>query len=220
MRFRHPLCAAALLMACSTAPAVGQFTANACPAANVRFAAVAATHKSPPYPVLSQRMGEEGTTLLRVSIDPRTGAVADVAVERSSGSLRLDDAAAIFVKENWQWTVSRFDCASGFVITLVSIQWALQEQNRQTWGAVFAMEDKDFPADALQKKEHGTTLTALFVDENGKVEGASVLSTSGFADLDAKAAEIAKARSWKPAQLDGHAVKTTVLVATQWPERK
>jgi len=219
MRPTYLLFALALLMALPAAPAGAQFDAG-CPAANVNFSPVTATHTTPPYPALSQRMGEQGTTSLRVSIDPHTGTVSDVAVERSSGSLRLDDAAAIFVKQNWKWTVSRFDCASGAIVTLVSIKWDLREPVTSNWATVLTMEDKDFPAGARDKKEHGDSLVALFLTESGAVAGARAATTSGYADLDAKAVEIVKSRSWKTAQMNGNPVKTTVLIVVQWPAAK
>jgi protein TonB len=64
--------------------------------------AIARTHTKPPYPALSQRMGEQGTTRLHVSIDA-TGKVTEVSVVKGSGSQRLDDAAAQWVKDNYRW---------------------------------------------------------------------------------------------------------------------
>jgi protein TonB len=63
---------------------------------------IARTHTKPPYPALSQRMGEQGTTRLKVSIDT-TGKVTEVSVVKGSGSQRLDDAAAQWVKDNYRW---------------------------------------------------------------------------------------------------------------------
>ena len=46
----------------------------------------------PPYPALARRAGQEGRVELRISIDA-TGRVTDVAVTKSSGHERLDEAA-------------------------------------------------------------------------------------------------------------------------------
>lgn len=51
------------------------------------------------YPMLSRRLNESGTVLLRVELDER-GAVAHVNVERSSGFPRLD-AAALATVRTW-----------------------------------------------------------------------------------------------------------------------
>ena len=64
--------------------------------------AVARTHTLPPYPALSQRMGEQGTTLMKVAITTE-GKVSECTVEKSSGSTRLDDAACSYVKDHWTW---------------------------------------------------------------------------------------------------------------------
>lgn len=47
----------------------------------------------PAYPSMSRRLGEEGRVVLQVRVGP-DGAVLGVAVERSSGYPRLDDAAS------------------------------------------------------------------------------------------------------------------------------
>src|SRR5471032_969189 len=67
-----------------------------------RISPIVATHVSPPYPTISQRLGEQGTSLLRVTLNP-DGSVAADALTRSSGSERLDQAALDFVKANWRW---------------------------------------------------------------------------------------------------------------------
>lgn len=53
--------------------------------------------RAPAYPMISKRLGETGQAVLRVELDEE-GRVASVAVEKSSGHLRLDDAAVIAVK--------------------------------------------------------------------------------------------------------------------------
>lgn len=52
---------------------------------------------APLYPKLSQRLGEEGSVVLRVTLDT-TGAVIAATVETSSGFPRLDEAAIVAVK--------------------------------------------------------------------------------------------------------------------------
>ncbi len=46
----------------------------------------------PPYPSISKRMGETGTTIVRVNID-QEGKVLDIQLKKSSGYDRLDQAA-------------------------------------------------------------------------------------------------------------------------------
>ena len=64
--------------------------------------AIAKTHTIPPYPALSQRLGEQGTTRLKLTVGV-DGKPTDVTVAKSSGSTRLDAAAVQYVKDNWTW---------------------------------------------------------------------------------------------------------------------
>ncbi len=60
------------------------------------------THTKPPYPTISQRLGEHGTTLLMVTIDA-SGNCTGAEVVTSSGSNRLDTAAIDYVKQRYKW---------------------------------------------------------------------------------------------------------------------
>jgi protein TonB len=87
--------------------------------------AIEKTHSLPPYPALSQRMGEQGTTLLKVTIDI-TGKVTTAVIVTSSGSTRLDDAAAQYVKENWRWQPPTQAGKPVVASTEVSVKWDLK----------------------------------------------------------------------------------------------
>jgi protein TonB len=63
---------------------------------------IAQTHTLPPYPPLSQRLGEQGTTGLSCEIGADGKPIA-CSVTRSSGSARLDDSASSHVKGHWTW---------------------------------------------------------------------------------------------------------------------
>ena len=54
------------------------------------------------YPVLSQELNEQGTVGLRISLSDM-GTTSAAVVERSSGNVRLDDAALEFVRTNWYY---------------------------------------------------------------------------------------------------------------------
>ena len=53
---------------------------------------IARTHSIPPYPTISQRLGEQGTVTLKVTIGT-DGSVTEDSIEKTSGSDRLDQAA-------------------------------------------------------------------------------------------------------------------------------
>ena len=87
--------------------------------------AIEATHSLPPYPALSQRMGEQGTTLMKVNIDT-TGKVTEVTIVTSSGSTRLDTAAVEYVKANWRWQPPTQGGKPVSATTEVSVKWDLK----------------------------------------------------------------------------------------------
>ena len=87
--------------------------------------AIEKTHSLPPYPALSQRMGEQGTTLLKVAID-NTGKVTECTVMSSSGSTRLDAAAVEYVKANWRWQPPTQAGKPVSATTEVSVKWDLK----------------------------------------------------------------------------------------------
>lgn len=84
--------------------ASGSLVAAAAPAAPTAPKAIATADmryaKAPPlvYPPLSQRMREHGTTWLRLVVDAQ-GMPQEVRVERSSGYVRLDEAALTAMRQ-------------------------------------------------------------------------------------------------------------------------
>lgn len=70
-----------------------------------RFDADYLRNPAPPYPPLSRRLGEEGKVVLRVLVSPG-GAAETVEIKTSSGSPRLDEAAAGTVRQ-WRFVPAR-----------------------------------------------------------------------------------------------------------------
>jgi TonB family protein len=60
------------------------------------------------YPLQSQILNEQGKVGVRIWLD-KEGAITDVAVERTSGFPRLDDAAIRYVKDYWRYEPSEKD---------------------------------------------------------------------------------------------------------------
>ena len=86
---------------------------------------IARTHTTPPYPALSQRMGEQGTTALTCYIDI-DGKPINCSVTRSSGSQRLDDAASSYVKEHYTWEPATRDGKPVAAQTQLIVTWDLK----------------------------------------------------------------------------------------------
>ena len=87
---------------------------------------IARTHTLPPYPPISVRLNESGTTLMEVHITVE-GNVDDCKVVQSSSSERLDGAACDFVKSHWRWQPPTNQGAPVAVSTRVSVKWDLKD---------------------------------------------------------------------------------------------
>jgi protein TonB len=84
------------------------------------------TRTLPPYPPISVRLNESGTTLMEVHITTE-GNVDDCKVVKGSGSERLDTAACDHVKRVWRWQPPTNQGAPIAVSTRVSVTWDLKE---------------------------------------------------------------------------------------------
>jgi protein TonB len=87
---------------------------------------VGRTHTLPPYPPISVRLNESGTTLMEVHITTE-GNVDDCKVVQTSSSERLDTAACDFVKSRWRWQPPTNQGAPVAVSTRVSVKWDLKD---------------------------------------------------------------------------------------------
>jgi TonB family protein len=58
------------------------------------------------YPLISRSLNEQGTVRLKMSLT-ELGAVSGVAVERTSGFRRLDDAAVEYMRAHWLYVPAK-----------------------------------------------------------------------------------------------------------------
>jgi protein TonB len=84
------------------------------------------THSIPPYPPISVRLNESGTTLMEVHITTE-GNVDDCKILQTSSSDRLDQAACDYVKRVWRWQPPTNAGAPVAVSTRVSVKWDLKD---------------------------------------------------------------------------------------------
>lgn len=94
------------------------------PAAPVDLSATMIDARPPGYPAASRRLREQGTVVLRVVV-ARDGRVATVALARSSGYDRLDDAALAAVRR-WRWSPVTRDGETVEVVGTVRIPFVLK----------------------------------------------------------------------------------------------
>jgi protein TonB len=95
-------------------------------AASDPLRAIARTHTQPPYPPISIRLNESGTSLIEVHITTE-GNVDECKVITSSSSDRLDQAACEWVKGHWRWQPPTNQGAPTAVSTRVSVKWDLKD---------------------------------------------------------------------------------------------
>jgi protein TonB len=84
------------------------------------------THTIPPYPPISVRLNESGTTLMEVHITTE-GNVDDCKIVQTSSSERLDQAACDYVKSRWRWQPPTNQGTPTAVSTRVSVKWDLKD---------------------------------------------------------------------------------------------
>ena len=87
---------------------------------------IARTHTLPPYPPISVRLNEQGTTLMEVHITAE-GNVDECKVLQTSSSERLDQAACEYVKQRWRWQPPTNQGTPTAVSTRVSVKWDLKD---------------------------------------------------------------------------------------------
>ena len=87
---------------------------------------IARTRTLPPYPPISVRLNESGTTLMEVHITTE-GNVDDCKVITSSSSERLDQAACDHVKRVWRWQPPNSKGQPIDATTRVQVTWDLKD---------------------------------------------------------------------------------------------
>ncbi len=85
---------------------------------------VMSTRSKPPYPTISQRLGEQGTVELMVTINTG-GNVTGCEVTKTSSSKRLDDAACSHVQARWKWKPPTQNGQPTEARTAVRVVWSL-----------------------------------------------------------------------------------------------
>ena len=94
--------------------------------APTQLESIARTHSLPPYPTISPRLGEQGTSQMQVAISTE-GTVSECKIIKSSGSERLDNAACEYVKGHWRWKPPSLDGKPTTANTTVSMVWNLKD---------------------------------------------------------------------------------------------
>ena len=88
-----------------------------------RFGVSYLNNPAPDYPPISRRLGEEGRVLMKVLVSA-DGAAENVAIEKSSGSERLDNAAIQAVKR-WKFIPAKKNNEALSAYVIVPVKFSL-----------------------------------------------------------------------------------------------
>jgi protein TonB len=77
------------------------------------------------YPPISRRLNEEGTTLLKLTINTE-GRAENVTVSKSSGFPRLDEASVQIVTNRFRWTPAQAEGKPVAVEQQIQVKWQLR----------------------------------------------------------------------------------------------
>jgi protein TonB len=89
--------------------------------------AIVSTHTAPPYPALSQRLGEQGNVGLRLTV-LADGTVGKAEIVNSSGSTRLDEAAQSWIVAHWKYKPALDKGQPAIGQTVVTVNFNLKDQ--------------------------------------------------------------------------------------------
>lgn len=179
---------------------------------------IIATHTQPPYPAESQRLGEQGSTLLRVEVGP-DGVVTGGSVITSSGYARLDEAALDFVKEKYRW--EPMDCTRPVAVQM-RIAWALHPNAAPPFDpALLAQVLRFVTADPSAYPETSAKVARMafevvIIKDDGTVGQVVQIKSSGDPAIDTKSADIARAHHWEAPQLDGKPIGGIAFAGVIW----
>jgi protein TonB len=86
---------------------------------------IRSTFTLPPYPEVAKRLGEQGTTTLKINIG-KDGRISACEVQTSSGSERLDQAAVEWVKARYRYRPPTENGQPVEATTLLRVVWNLK----------------------------------------------------------------------------------------------
>jgi TonB family protein len=178
------------------------------------------SHAPPPelYPPLSAMMGESGNTLVRYTV-LASGIVGDASIERSSGSLRLDDAAVAFVKA-FRFKPAMLDGKPVDCSRQIVIRWSLEDSSplsmAQIGGTPFYPTLEDFPPGAVDRHEDGTVIAMVLLGDKGTIETILPMLGSKFADLNSATVDYIRKQKIAGPTVNGVPVRAALVIRVVW----
>jgi TonB family protein len=167
------------------------------------------------YPAISILLNEQGDSLVDALID-QDGKMVDANVLQSAGTERLDDASIAMLR-----------AATFHPATFAGQPIACRKQMRIAWTLtgvqgssalnIKRMGSDDYPPQAKDRQEEGTTVLIVGLTENGDVASTLVIHSSGHPDLDAASVDYIRAnKALVAGKISGIAAKTIFAIAFKW----
>ncbi|HXC56075.1 MAG TPA: TonB family protein [Rhizomicrobium sp.] len=172
------------------------------------------------YPPLSVMQGETGTTAALYTV-LANGAVGDVTVVNSSGSLRLDDATTSFIRR-FQFKPALRNGTPLACNSSIAVRWNLNDSLdalRASVSFVFRPAKSEFPAGAAERGEEGAVMAVMVLGDGDKVENASVMQACPFADLNNATLAYLRKQPVKSAVVNGRRIRSVFAVMVEWTQR-
>ncbi|HEY1710145.1 MAG TPA: energy transducer TonB [Rhizomicrobium sp.] len=169
------------------------------------------------YPPLSSMLGEQGTTIVQYDINT-AGLVENAKVSKSSGSLRLDDAAIAFVT-HFKFKPALDGKTPAACHNAIAVAWSLRVREDELIAqGVTTLHPAvaDYPFGAAQKHEEDTVIVVVALNNSGTIETATVARPSEYPDLNEASLTYLRAQKLKPAEVNGTPTKTLFMVAVVW----
>ncbi len=165
------------------------------------------TKPMPIYPTQSKELGEEGTVRLKI-IGGKDGTVKQAVIVKSSGYLRLDDAALAAVKKSSFHPYLVNGKAAEFSLQL-PVAFRLPSKNRLSFKN---RPTFSFSEEYINEGEIRTIALLVTINIDGTVNSVDILQPSGTKSLDKKAAEEMKKSIFYPVLKNGEPVEYTERV--------
>lgn len=171
------------------------------------------------YPMLSTILGEEGDSTVSFIVDA-SGSVRDVALARSSGSARLDEAAMKAVKQ-LIYAPAKADGEPVACRNSMRIVWRLAsetpEQRKSRDFMNFVQPPKSaWPEALLVGGKEGATGISVRIDSKGAVTQVTMFKSSGAQELDVAALAYVKELVFSPPQINAMPASAAIPVVVIW----
>ena len=181
---------------------------------------IANSCKKPPYPRTSLDNGEAGVVLLRFLVDSE-GKVAESAVARSSGYLRLDEAARTAL-ELCKFEPALLDGKPTSAWFAMEYVWAIENPdvdaviNTPPRLVISSCQKPQYPAEAHASGESGSVELKFVVNGTGEVVESKVVRSSGHERLDTAARSALERCRFEPAIRGGRSTMGSLQLEYEW----